>query len=339
MYNEEKSIRLKLENLCNVIYPEEKMQVILANDASTDRTLEEVTKFVNDYPMLSLEMINETKRRGKTKALNLALEHAENDIIVMTDADTFWAPDILSRTLPYLADPSVGAVVGRPKTLNRERSLVVETEKMYLDLVSEIFRHGESKIHSTFFIHGAFAAYKKEFLKEFNAYVDDSGTALDVIQRGGRTLFIPEGYCFVVSPITWKGRTQIKLRRAAQLVQLCAKCLNLLVNGRLSLPKKIAVPEIFLYLFNPIIFLLSVFTTFAVMVEYFPYSIFLPLFLLPMILTPKGRLLLIEGLQTNCILCAALLQSMLGRKFITWNTQEETRLFLTREMLEREELI
>jgi len=339
-HNEEKTIGFKLENLCNVIYPREKMQIILIDDASTDKTREKARIFVNYHPELSIEILNETKRKGKAKVLNLALKHAKYDIIVVSDADTFWASDILIKALPYLADPFVGAVSGRQRILNSEQSWIVQTEKIYLDLMYDVIKLGESKIYSTIVFHGLFSAYKKKFLKTFNIETDDSGTALDIVQKGARTLYTPEASCFEISPITWKGRISTKVRRASQLVQIHARCLKLLMQKQLSLPKKIAIPEIFLYLFNPVVFLLLAFTTFFLILEYLPYSaVFFSILLLLAIIVLKIRLLLVELIQNNCILLVALAVFLSKKKFISWDTQEESRLLLTRDLLNRENLI
>jgi len=338
-HNEEKMIGFKLENLYNVIYPKEKMQIILIDDASTDNTIKEASKFVDRNPKLDVKILNETKHRGKARALNLALKYAKNDIIIISDADTFWAADILIKALPYLADPSVGAVIGREKVLNSEQSWVTQTEKIYFDLTYEVIRLGQSKIHSTIIFHGGFGAYKRDFLSEFNLETDDSGTALDIVQKGARTLLIPEAICFDVFPVTWKGKISTKVRRASQLVQIYTKCLKLLIKRQLALPKKIAMPEIFLYIFNPIVFLLLMFTMSLLILEHLPYSVFFPLILLPALVRPKSRILLIEVIQNNCILLSALFALILRKKFIVWNVQEESRLLLTRDMLERESLI
>ncbi|MFQ6127249.1 MAG: glycosyltransferase, partial [Candidatus Heimdallarchaeota archaeon] len=155
-HNEEKTIGFKLENLCKVEYPKEKMQIILIDDASTDNTIKEVFKFLNLHPELNVELLNETERRGKSAVLNLALKRAKHDIIVMSDADAFWNSKILIETLPYLADPLVGAVIGRQKILNSNQSWITKIEETYLNLTFEIIRLGESKIHSTIIFHGLF---------------------------------------------------------------------------------------------------------------------------------------------------------------------------------------
>lgn len=338
-HNEEKTIWFKLENLNSVSYPKEKMQIILADDASTDSTVRIASEFLSLHPELHVKVLKETERRGKSRILNIALKHAKNEIVVMSDADAFWASDILTTTLPYLADPTVGAVIGRQRILNSKHSRVTQNEEMYLNLMFEVVRLGESKLDSTIFFHGSFAAYKRSVLVEFNLEADDSGTALDIVQRGARTIFIPEAACFDVSPVSWKALVSTKLRRASQLVQIQIRCLKLLFRNQLRLSKRIALSEIFLYVFDPVIFLLIVVTTVFVILESYQYFLVLGLAVLASIIVPRSRFLLTQAVQNNCILLGALLALVLRSRFIIWNTLQEPRAFLTRDMLEKENLL
>ncbi len=68
-YNEEKHLRDKLINTLNLDYPKEKMEVIVASDASTDRTDEIVKEFQN----YSVTLLRQENRRGKTAAQNRAV--------------------------------------------------------------------------------------------------------------------------------------------------------------------------------------------------------------------------------------------------------------------------
>jgi cellulose synthase/poly-beta-1,6-N-acetylglucosamine synthase-like glycosyltransferase len=338
-YNEERTIGLKLENLSKVIYPKEKIQIVLVNDASSDKTFEEASRFACQHSELDIQILNESERRGKSGALNLALQNTKYDIVVVSDADTFWDSEILIKSLPYLADPTVGAISGRQVILNPESSWVSNTEKNYLDFTYKIIKLGESKIHSTILFHGLFSAYKREFLNEFSVENDDSGTALDIVQRKGRTIYIPEARCYEIFSTTWKTKISTKFRRASQLVQIYTKCLQLLITQQLLLPKKIAVPEIVLYVFNPIIFLLLILTTILLSVEYFPYFLLLVSIMLIPLVFQKTRMLFIEFIQNNFILLGAIFSLALKKRFVIWKTQEESRAILTRELLEKYNLI
>jgi len=340
LHNEEKTIEFKLQNLCKVKYPKEKMQIILVNDASTDKTLEKVHNFLGKNHELNTVVLSETEHHGKSYALNIALKQAKHDIIIVSDADTFWSPDILIKALPFLSDPSVGAVSGRQILFNSRKSLLTQTEKNYLNFTYNIIKLGESKVHSTILFHGLFSAYKRKFLKQFNLETDDSGTALDIIQNGARTIYVPGTKCYEIPPLTWKGKIRTKFRRASQLIGIYVRCLKLLLKKRLIFPRRIAIVEIFIYLINPIIFLLLIFTSvlfLATHLNYLLYTIVILLFLLAAI--TKFRLLFVEALQDNCILLLALFTFVLGKKFLMWETLEESRSMLSEEMLKKENLI
>lgn len=338
VHNEEKLIRLKLENLWKVKYPKEKIQVILVNDCSTDKTLEEVSDFLNCHPSSNIKILNITERGGKSKALNQALKYASGDIIVVSDADCFLSSDILVKALPYLTDSSVGAVTGLEVLLNPGQSWVTQTEITYNKIVHTI-RIGESKTHSTIFFQGGFGAYKRAFLNEFDSEADDSGTALNIVQRKARTLLIPEAIYFTTFSSVWKGKIITKVRRASQFIRLWFKCLKLLSKGELALPKKIFLPEAFLYVFNPIIFISLTVTTLFFILEYPVLFVVFSMILLATLLIEKSRILFIEIIQDNCILLSALFASLLNYRFAFWKSVEISRSSLTKDMLERESLV
>lgn len=180
--NEEKTIKLKLENLRKVTYPTDKVETILVNDASTDKTLDEINDFVKRNNGFDMKVLNRTEHRGKTSSLNFALKHAKGEIIVLSDADCFWPADVLMKALPYLSDSNVGAVAGRELLLNPQVSWNIKAELFYDSTVQSI-RIGESKVHSTIFFQGGFAAYKRALLDEFDNETDDSGTAFNIVQK------------------------------------------------------------------------------------------------------------------------------------------------------------
>lgn len=335
-YNEAEVIELKLENLSNIRYPENLIEIIVIDSGSTDNTVEKIREYSSRHPEMNIELLKEEKRQGKSKGLNLALKHAKGEVIVVSDADCFWSSDILEKALPYLANLSVGAIVGREVILNRDRSWVTKNEALYRDLTS-VIRIGESKFYATIIFEGGFSAYKRAFLEEFDCETgaDDTGTALRVIQKNVRTILVPEASFFTAFPTSWKGKITIKTRRASQLVRIWTKCLVLLLRRKLMLPKRIAISEIFLHVFNPLIFVSLVCVTFLMLPQY-------PFFLLALLfamLIPKSRNLLLETVQDNVILLSALVSLVLNRSFVIWRKADESRNELTRDLLKSHRLI
>jgi len=294
-----------------------------------------VQKFIEYHPNLNLVIVKENKRTGKSHALNLGLERSTGEVIIVSDADCFWSPDILNKALPYLADPTVGAIAGEEKLLNTNQSWVTRTEQVYREKMSQI-RVGESKVHSTILFEGGFGAYKRLMLDKFDSeIVDDSGTALNVVQKGARAIIVPEATFFTCFPDSWRGKITIKTRRASHLLQIWIKCLKLFLRRRLLLPKRIALPEAFLHILNPFIFLLLTFATFLLLLQ---YPILLPFFLVPFLI-PKSRAYLVEVIQDNFIVLLASVALAIGKNSVVWRKAEESRTLVDIEALKEENLI
>jgi len=333
-HNEEEIIRYKLENLSRLKYDMNLTQIILVDDASTDGTVDEVLKFVKRHPELNIQVIKAKKRGGKSRALNLGLKRSTGEVVIVSDADCFWPCDILDKALPYLADPRIGAICGRSKNLNLNGSWVIKAENVYDNKMTQI-QIGESKLHSTVQFVGGFGAYKKSVLDKFDEESDDSGTALNIIQKNARTIVIPEAVFFTCFPGNWFGKIVIKTRRAGQLLRIRFKCLKLLFKRQLFLPKKIALPEMYLFVFNPIICLLLVALTLILL---FQYPIFIPFFVLLFII-PKSRMYLVEIIQDNFIVLLALAGLLMKKRFVIWESAKKSKRCLNADILKKKGLI
>jgi cellulose synthase/poly-beta-1,6-N-acetylglucosamine synthase-like glycosyltransferase len=338
VHNEEKVIRLKLDNISKVVYPPDKMQITIINDCSTDGTVEEVNNYVSTHSTPKISLYDSKVHLGKAGCLNNALKGVDADVVIISDVDCFWPSDILSKAVSYLSDPNVGAITARELLLNPQDTWVTLSEQFYDSTIQSV-RIGESKIHSTIFFQGGFAAYKKSALTEFNHATDDSGTALDIVQTKRRALLIPELGFFTLSPTKWVNKVAIKIRRAIHLQHLWARSLNLLVHGKLAMPKKIAIPEIMLHIFNPV--LLVVFAAFSVVVM-FQY----PLLALAMAVlvgvvfaAKKTRVTALELIQNNLILLTALTSFFTKRNFAFWKPSQESRSTLNEDVLREKQLI
>lgn len=122
--NEEKVIGRLLERLTELTYPRSKLEVIVVNDQSTDRT-GEIAEF---YASRNTGLIKVVHRRvggvGKASVLNEGLRHAKGEFVGFLDADYVPQRDIFEKMLPYFVDPDVGAVQGRVFVLNEKQSWV-----------------------------------------------------------------------------------------------------------------------------------------------------------------------------------------------------------------------
>ena len=87
-YNEEKCVAAKLKNTFSLDYPLHKLQVILADDGSTDTTVE----IANGFEFVEILKLS---RGGKTRAQNDAVKIAQNEILVFSDANNIYKKNAL----------------------------------------------------------------------------------------------------------------------------------------------------------------------------------------------------------------------------------------------------
>ena len=111
------------------------MEIIVIDDASTDKTLEKVYEFINNSKKLNIKVIKQNPWKGKASALNKALEITSNNIIIVTDSDVLLPKDTLNKTLLYLSDPTIGAITGHGVAKSNNDNWVVKAEKNYLNLI------------------------------------------------------------------------------------------------------------------------------------------------------------------------------------------------------------
>ncbi len=295
----------------------------MIDDASDDSTLNKIESFVLNHPESNIKIIKQNHRAGKSAGLNKALGFSTNQIVIVSDADTFWPPNTLQKALPYLADPEVGAISGRGINENTGDSWVTKSENTYLNFTN-IIRVGESKRHSTIRFEGGFCAYKKGAFTEFDRETgsDDSGTALDVVQHKHRAILVPEVIFTTNFPTELSGKFKIKARRANQLIGLWVKCFKLMLQGKLFLPKNIVLPELMLFIFNPLFFVILLFTTLAIFIVS-PFSLLSVTILLGLAgLLVFARQLFFEVLLDNLILFYALASFLSGRRYVAWQKTE-----------------
>lgn len=253
-FNEAKVIEKKLDNIKELTYPGDKLDLIIVDSASTDGTAEVARNYLKkkDFPFKA-HVLEELQRSGKTRALNNALEEASGTVIATSDADCTWTSQSFSNALKFLSDNSVGAVCGQEVLINPQESSATRTEFTNRQVFNFI-RIGESKLQATIVFEGALALFKKSPLEKFDQDCDDSGSALNLVQKGYRTIMVPDAFFLNPSPGKWEVKVAKKTRRAQHLVGIWWRCVKLASNRKLKLNPWISTFNIFLYLLNPFLF-------------------------------------------------------------------------------------
>ncbi len=201
-HDEAAAIGARVDNLLELDYPADRLQVVIASDGSTDATVAEGTRR-GDPRVTVLDL----GRVGKAAALNAAVAAAHGEILVFSDANTAYAPDAVRALVRPFADPTVGGVAGNQVYLSGSAtqgdggdpgaaSAVGVGERSYWDL-DRIVKDAESLGGSVISATGAIYAMRRDHFRAVpDGVTDDFVTSTRVIDQGRRLVFEPRAVAF-----------------------------------------------------------------------------------------------------------------------------------------------
>lgn len=191
-YNEEASIPGKIENTLALDYPKELLDILVASDASTDRTDE----IVRHYSDKGVRLIRVEGRLGKTAVQNAAVAEANGEIILFSDATTHYESDVLQKILPLFADEKVGCVAGRLIYRNEDETGVGDGATSYWGYETFI-KSAESRACSMIGASGCLYAVRKDaYVPMYPEACSDFLISTVLYRDGLRTVFAPDAVCY-----------------------------------------------------------------------------------------------------------------------------------------------
>ncbi len=189
VYNEEKIIIEKLENIRDMDFPKGKIEVLIGSDGSSDRT----SKLIQSFDSIDIRLFHFDQRRGKAPVLNDLVVAAKNEILVFSDANTFYAPDALNKMVRHFDDPEIGGVCGNLHLSASARNSGGKGEVAYWRYENSIKKF-EGEIKTTFGATGGIYALRRNLYRQLptdKAVMDDFLLPLFAVQQGFRVVYDP----------------------------------------------------------------------------------------------------------------------------------------------------
>ena len=111
--NEEENIERCLNSILQVDYPSDKLEVVVADDGSTDRTFEIISRIKKEHDNLKVLRIESqiNNLKGKANALAQAIAQTNGEFIFLTDADCEVPRTWIKGMLKYF-DDKIGVASG-----------------------------------------------------------------------------------------------------------------------------------------------------------------------------------------------------------------------------------
>jgi len=170
-FNEEKGIAKTIESALSVDYPKNKLEIIVVDDGSRDRTFEIASKFKNRGVRVFRKKVN----GGKGAAINLGIKNAKGSIIFTMDADnTIIEKKALRIMAPYFQDKRVMCVA--PIMAIYKPKGVLQRVQQIEYLLGVFLRKSFANMNAVHITPGAFSAYRKEFFDKYGGFEEHNLT-------------------------------------------------------------------------------------------------------------------------------------------------------------------
>lgn len=189
-YDEADVIEAKIRNALALDYPEDRLEIAIASDGSSDGTADIARRHADGRRVRVFEY---DTRRGKTGVLNETVPRLRGEIVAFSDASSMLAPAALRQLVANFADPAVGAVSGVYRVRKKDEAYLGGQEDLYWRYETYLKKQ-EAALGSLLGAHGSLYAIRKS-LYPFPSPAtinDDWIIPVRVLQQGYRVAYEPE---------------------------------------------------------------------------------------------------------------------------------------------------
>jgi cellulose synthase/poly-beta-1,6-N-acetylglucosamine synthase-like glycosyltransferase len=186
-HNEQSNLPAKIQNLRELDYPKDLLQVVIASDGSTDAT---VAILRENEPFILPVILDQA--RGKANALNAAVSQATGEMLLFLDVRQVVDKGALKELVANFADPQVGAVSGELLLQTPSGQPAGDALGIYWKIEKAV-RKLESASGSVVGVTGAIYAIRRELYSPIpiGTLLDDVFVPMNIARTGKRVIFEP----------------------------------------------------------------------------------------------------------------------------------------------------
>ena len=210
-HNEEKVIGKTIEAMMKLVYPKDKLQILVINDGSTDKTKEIIQSYSKqDSRVELLDIPKGEGGKGKSRTLNIGRRAAKGEVIAIYDADN--TPD--ENSLRYLVaqlllHKELGAVIGKFRTVNKNKNFLTKFINIETLSFQSMLQAGRWQMHNISTLPGTNFVMWTWLIEKLNgwdeeALTEDSELSIRIYEEGYKIKFIPYAITYEQEPESWK---------------------------------------------------------------------------------------------------------------------------------------
>jgi cellulose synthase/poly-beta-1,6-N-acetylglucosamine synthase-like glycosyltransferase len=261
--NEERNIEQCIKSLIAQTYPEDKFEIIVTDDHSTDQTVSIIKSFQKEKIRV-IHLADFTQKRilnsYKKKSIETALQFAKGELIVTTDADCM-APRKWLETLGSFYKERNSVFIAMPVAFCAPSSSDSFLKRFFKNFQSLDFMTLQgitgAAVHKKFhsMCNGANLAYEKKVFYEVNGFegIDEIASGDDMLLMSKIQKLYPARILFLKSP-----EAIVQTQPAATLKDFMNQRIRWASKADKYTDKKIITVLLLVYVLNAWIFILGI---------------------------------------------------------------------------------
>lgn len=223
-FNEEQWIQRTIQSCMDQDYPQEKLEVIVIDDCSNDRSVEKIKEIIEELRLQGaryhveerLSYYVQPQNAGKRDALAVGAKRAKFDLLVFVDSDSFVDPFAIRNIVQPFKDEEMGGVSGRTDVANTYTNALTKMQSVRYYIAFRIMKAAEGYFDAATCLSGPLSCYRKDLVLKYcddwlnqtflgkRATFGDDRSMTNFILRHNRTGYQDTAICSTIVPNTNK---------------------------------------------------------------------------------------------------------------------------------------
>jgi cellulose synthase/poly-beta-1,6-N-acetylglucosamine synthase-like glycosyltransferase len=223
LFNEGPSIYDTIKSFAALEYPQDKLEVIVVDDQSTDDSYAWACKAAAE--LTNVRVLRNPVNMGKRRGINHAVRESKAEIILSVDSDVLVFPTALRELVKRFTEPKVAAVGGRIHVSNPNHNWLTKLQTIKYYFGQEHLKNLERALDQVMCLSGCLTAYRRSVLIELEPilenrnllgieikYGEDRFLTHQIVKHGYKTRMTMDAFCFTKAPTNLRAYFNQQLR-------------------------------------------------------------------------------------------------------------------------------